>query len=160
MDGRDIKLDLFDDDLTVFVRNEESLQVFLDATANFGKCTRFTLNFGATEMLFSWNPVFTPLGQTISKIEIKKAVKILWVFFTYDRQRRWKLNFKETIESIKSKHPLSKWYNLTIIGRIQISKTILIIMYRAGSICIEKEVTTEVSRIIFEFIWKESDKVK
>jgi len=41
VDGREIKLELFDDDLTVFVRNEESLHEFLDATANFGKCTGF-----------------------------------------------------------------------------------------------------------------------
>ena len=34
------------------------------------------------------------------------------------------------------------------------------IMYRAGSICINKEVITEVSKIIFEFIWKGKDKVK
>ena len=71
MDGREIKLELFDDDLTVFVRNEESLHEFLDAIPNFGKCTGLSLNFDKTEMLFLWNPVFLPLGQTISKIEIK-----------------------------------------------------------------------------------------
>ena len=35
---------------------------------------------------FLGNPVFSPLGQTISKIEIKKAMKILGMFLTYDRQ--------------------------------------------------------------------------
>ena len=50
---REIKLELFADDLTVFLRNEESLYEFLDAIANFGKCTGLTLNFDKTEMLFS-----------------------------------------------------------------------------------------------------------
>ena len=33
-------------------------------------------------------------------------------------------------------------------------------MYRAGSICIDKDVVTEANRIIFDFIWKWKDKVK
>ena len=33
-------------------------------------------------------------------------------------------------------------------------------MYRAGSICIDKEVITEANKIIFDFIWKGKDKVK
>lgn len=37
-----------------------------------------TLNFDKTEMLFflGTHAVFSPLGQTISKIEIKKAKKL------------------------------------------------------------------------------------
>ena len=63
---------------------------------------------------------------------------------------------------LKTKLQLWKWRNLTIIGRIQIVKTFVIplIMYRAGSICIDKEVVTEANRIIFDFIWKGKDKVK
>ena len=33
-------------------------------------------------------------------------------------------------------------------------------MYRAGSICIDKEVITEANKIIYNFIWKGKDKVK
>ena len=52
--------------------------------------------------------------------------------------------------------------NLTIIGRIQIVKTFVIplIMYRAGSICIDTDVITEPNRIMFDFIWKGKDKLK
>ena len=49
-----------------------------------------------------------------------------------------------------------------MIGRIQIVKTFVIplMMYSAGSICIDKDVVTETNRIIFDFIWKGKDKVK
>ena len=89
-------------------------------------------------------------------------MKILGVYFSYDRSLRHKLNFKEIIDAIKTKLQLWKWRNLTIIGRIQIVKTFVIplIMYRAGSICIDKDVVTEANRIIFDFIWKGKDKVK
>ena len=75
---------------------------------------------------------------------------------------RRKLNFKKTIDSIKTKLTMWKWRNLMIIGRIQIVRTIVILMsmYRAGTICIDKEVITGVSRIIFEFIWKGREKIK
>ena len=33
-------------------------------------------------------------------------------------------------------------------------------MYRAGSICIDKDVVTQADRIIFDFIWKGKDKDK
>ena len=66
------------------------------------------------------------------------------------------------IDAIKTKLQLWRWRNLTIIGRIQIVKTFVIpmLMYRAGSICIDKELIIEANRIIFDFIWKGKDKVK
>ena len=67
VDRREIKLELFAD-LTVFLRNEESLYEVLDANTNVGKYTGLSLNFD------------------FKKIEIKKSVKILGVSFTYSRQ--------------------------------------------------------------------------
>ena len=88
--------------------------------------------------------------QSIMNIDVKRAVKTLGVYFTYDRSLRHKLNFKEIIEAIKTKLQLWKWRNLTIIGRIQIVKTFVIpgplIMYRAGSICIDQDVVTEAGK--------------
>ena len=100
--------------------------------------------------------------RSIANIEIKEAVKIPGVYFTNKRRPRQKLNFKETIDAIKTKLHFWKWRNLTIIGRIQIVKTFAIpmFMYRAGSICVDKEVITEANKIIFNFIWKGKNKVK
>ena len=86
-------------------------------------------------MLLLGNSVMVPAqDQSITNIEVKRAVKILGVHFTYYRSLRHKLNFKEIIDAIKTKLQLWKWRNLTIIGRIQIVKTFVIplILYRAG----------------------------
>ncbi len=55
-----------------------------------------------------------------------------------------------------------RWRDLTIIGRIQIVKTfiILIILYRASMICLDKKLVNEANKIIFNFVWKGRDKVK
>ena len=122
-----------------------------------------TINFDKTEILVLWNSAVVPIqDRNIANIEIKEAVKILGVFFTYNRPLRQTLNFTEMIDAIKTKLHFWKWRNLTIMGRIQIVKTFAIpmLMYRAGSICIDKEVITEANKIIFSFIWKGRDKVK
>ena len=75
----------------------------------------------------------------------------------YDRPLRRKLNFDEITKTIKD-----KWRDLTIIGRIQLVKTVIIptFLYRASLICMDKEFVNEVNKIIFDFIWKGKDKVK
>ena len=129
----------------------------------FGNCTGLTINFDKTEILVLGNsPVVPTQDRSIANIEIKEAGKILGVYFTYNRPLRQKLNFTEIIDAIKAKLHFWKCRNLTIIGRIQNVKTfaIPVLMYRVGSICMDKEVMTEVNKIIFNFIWKGKDKVK
>ena len=64
----------------------------------FGICTGLTINFDKTEILVLGNsPVVPTQDRSITNIEIKEAVKILGVYFTYNRPLRQKLNFTEII---------------------------------------------------------------
>ena len=74
--------------------------------------------------------------------------------------RLWrKINFDETLKTIKERLNCWNWRNLTVLGRIQIIKSFvtLVFMCRAGLVCSHKEI---VNKIIFNFIWKGKDKVK
>ena len=51
-DGEEIKLEIFADDLTGFVRNEQSFNRFLDTVEEFGKCSGLHINYDKTEILF------------------------------------------------------------------------------------------------------------
>ena len=95
-------------------------------------------------------------------ITAKKAIKILGVHFTYDQTLWRKLNFDETLKTIKERLNCWNWRNLTVLGRIQIIKyfVIPVFMYRAGLVCSHKEIVKEVNKIIFNFIWKGKGKVK
>ena len=133
VDGIEIELELFADDLTVFLRNDGSLRHLLALISKFGICSGLVINFDKTEMFILGNSVLAPAqDQSIMNIDVKRDVKILGVYFTYDRRLRHKLNIKEIIDAIKTKLQLWKWRNLTIIGRIQIVKTFVLplIMYR------------------------------
>ena len=164
VDGIDIKLQIFADDLTGFVRNEQSFNRFLDIIEEFGECSGLRINYDKTEILFLGNqlPKHVNDGTEIRKAKVKRAVKILGVHFTYDVALKQKLNFDEIMHSIKENLKLWRWRNLTVIGRIQIVKTFVIpiIMYRAGLISLDKEVIKEANSIIYDFIWKGKDKVK
>ena len=126
VDGEEIKLEIFADDLTGFVRNEQSFNRFLDTVEEFGKCSGLHINYGKTEILFLGIQTQTSGNEEfeIRKAKVKRAVKMLGVHFTYDVALKQKLNFEEIIHSIKGKLKLWRWRNLTVIGRIQIIKTV------------------------------------
>ena len=165
VDGQEIKLGLFADDLTGFLKNDKSLIKFLELVLLFGKCSGLVINHDKSEILLLGNSFPAPpnLNHTPFKdLKIKISVKILGIYFTYDHRLRRKLNFDEITKTIKDKLRIWKWRDLTIIGRIQLVKTFIIptFLYRASLICMDKEFVNEVNKIIFDFIWKGKDKVK
>ena len=95
-------------------------------------------------------------------ITIKKAIKILGVYFMHNQFLWKKLNFEETLKSINEKLRFWNWRNLTILGLIQIVKTfaVPILKYRAGLVCMHKDIIMEANKILFNFIGKGKDIVK
>ena len=147
VDGQEIKLGLFADDLTGFLKNDKSLIKFLELVLLFGKCSGLVINHDKSEILLLGNSFPAPpnLDHTPFKdLKMKISVKILGVYFTYDRRLRRKLNFDEFTKTIRDKLRIWKWRDLTIIL----------------SICMDKEFVNEVNKLIFDFIWKGKDKVK
>ena len=166
VDGQDVKLGLFADGLTGFLKNDKSLIKFLELVLLFGKCSGLVINHDKSEILLLGNSFPAPpspnLNHTPFKdLKIKVSVKILGVYFTYDRLLRRKRNFHEITKTIKDKLRIWKWRDLTVIGRVQLVKTFIIptFLYRASLTCMDKEFVSEVNKIIFDFIWKGKDKV-
>ena len=60
VDGTELKLELFADDLTAFLRNDKSLRVFLEVVIKFGNFTGLTINFEKTEILVLGNSAVVP----------------------------------------------------------------------------------------------------
>ena len=165
--NEEIKLEMFADDMTAFLRDHTSLDTLLNMVDSFSLHSGLKINFEKTEVLFLGNDQKSTTETVISlarnrKITAKKAIKILGVHFTYDQTLWRKLNFDETLKTIKERLNCWNWRNLTVLGRIQIIKyfVIPVFMYRAGLVCSHKEIVKEVNKIIFNFIWKGKDKVK
>jgi len=165
VDKEEIKLEMFADNVTAFVRNRRSLETLLWNTDLFNKCSGLEINSEKTECIFLGNQVSLAAMDVISSknIRIKDTVKILGVYVTYNESQRKKFNFDEILKSIKEKLQRWKWRDLTILGRIQIVKTFVItlFMYRASLIFVQKDTVIEVNKLLFfQFIWKGKDKVQ
>ena len=164
VDTEEIKLGLFADDLTGFLKNNNSLEIFLELVEAFGECSGLRINHEKTEVMLLGNRERLSLRNDteIKNIKIKHSVNILGVHFTYDSRTKRKLNFDEIVTSVKQKLHIWRWRDLTIFGRIQIVKTFIIPIFlnRVNMVCCDQEFVTEVNKIIFDFIWKGKDKVK
>ena len=165
VDNEEIRLSLFADDLTGFLKDDFSLINFLKLMEDYGSCSGLKINNEKSEIMLLGNRAYTlqkDYAVTGTNLKIKKAVKILGMNFTYNLRAKQKLNVDELITSIQQKLRIWRWRDLTIIGRIQIVKTFIIpiFLYRASLISVNKEFVKDVNKIVFDFIWKGKDKVK
>ena len=153
--NKEIKLEMFADDMTAFLRDHASLETLLNMVDSFSLHSGLKINFEKTEVLFLGNDQKSTTETVISlarnrNITAKKAIKILGVHFTYDQTLWRKLNFDETLKTIKEKLNCWNWRNLTVLGRIRIKSFVIpVFMYRAGLVCSHKEIVKEVNKIVF-----------
>lgn len=165
VDKEEIKLEIFADDLTSFLRDRTSLNALFETIDCFSSCSGLKVNYEKTEAMWlgNHNPNPPRLASCSDRnITVKKVIKILGIHFTYNQTLWKKLNFDEVLKSISEKLHFWNWRNLTILGRIQIVKTFVvpIFMYRAGLVCMHKDIIKETNKILFNFIWKGKDRVK
>ena len=107
-----IKLEIFADDMTAFLRDHASLDTLLNMADSFS----LHFNFKKTEVLYLGNDQESTMETVISfarnrNITAKKAIKILGVHFTYDQTLWRKLNFDETLKTIKERLNCWNWRN-------------------------------------------------
>ena len=155
-----IKLSLFADDLTCFLRDKSSCTSLFDVLESFGECSGLKVNHEKTEILALGNNTLEDVD--LVKHNICGAIKILGVYFGYDIKQRDSLNFKKTLKEIKKSINMWKWRGLSLLGRIQIIKTFAIpkLMYRASVIPISQDLIEEANSLFYGFIWNGKDKVK
>ena len=127
VDGKENKLELFADDLTALLLNDNSLFNFFELLKSFGECSGLKINHDNSGIMLLGDYAHSSLNHSLFKsVKIKASVKILGIHFTYDYRIKQKMNFDELINSIKDKLRIWRWRDLTIIGRIQIVKTFII----------------------------------
>ena len=158
--GETIKLSLFADDMTCFLRDKASYTSLFGILETFELCSGLRVNHEKTEILALGKIVLHE--KDFAKHNLCKMIKILGIYFGYDEKQRNDLNFRQTLKSIKKSIHMWKWRNLSLLGKIQIVKTFAIpkFMFRASVISIPKELVKEANFIFYNYIWNGKDKVK
>ena len=156
---QEIKLTVFADDMTTFLKDDQSVEKLLHVLNDFGRCSGLNLNESKLEACYLGTS--SPADFQLN-VDIKSCIEILGIFFSYDKKDAAKLNFESILKSLKKKLNLWKWRSLTVLGRVQIVKTFAIskFLYRASQLPLSSEIIKSANKIIYDFIWKGKDKVK
>jgi len=157
--NKDIKLSLYADDLSIFLKNLASLKELKKTLKLFNNISGLKYNCEKTEIL--------PLGRcttpsdTLGLIWKDKKIKILGVIFNkveiVDQE-----NYSIILNKLKNKLNMWKMRGLSLIGKIQIIKAYGVsqILYITNMVGCSQEFLNEVNRIIFGFLWNGKDKIK
>ena len=153
-----IKIALFADDVTLFLRNEEDMMHALTVFQHFSVFSGLEINRSKSEAMWLGslkNNVNTHLGFTW-----KKKIKILGVYFACDKSASLvDENWLRRLENIK--RTIHSWEkrNLSVLGKIIVLKTFLLsqFIYIMQAFTLPTQVITEIDRLLFRFIWRKKD---
>ena len=107
-----VKLTLFVDDMTCFIRDIRSYSNLFETLRAFGAISGLKVNKDKTEALALGNSGSLWEGHLVIN-NLCDIIKILGVYFGGDAKKREELNFWKTLESIKKTINLWKWRRLS-----------------------------------------------
>lgn len=152
-----VKLSLFADDMTAFTPDEASIRFLFSTISKFSSISGLTINHSKTEGLILGNAS----KPTDFNIKWVSNIKITGVFFGKDSNEINKLNFDPIIQKIESK--LSEWKNrdLSILGRVMITKTLAVsqLIFMMNMCVVPTYVLKKIQSMIYKFIHKGPDKI-
>ena len=151
---------LYADDLTLFVKDSNSINRLQDIFNEFEKISGLKMNKGKT--YFVWmgrdneNPEIPLFGKLV------QHVKILGIYFTLDWKVKEEMNYKEILSKIKRLLGWWKQRDLTLTGKVHLMKTYALskLNYVSSLLAVPNWVMAEIEKITFEFLWKGKDRVK
>ena len=156
----EIKLVIFADDMTSFVRDKLSHRTLFDTIDLFSTSSGLKVNHDKTEILLLGNMEVN--SSELGVNEISKVIKILGVHFTFNHSLFYKLNFESIEKSLRGLLKSWSWRGLTLLGKIQVIKSFAVpkILYRVVLISNKKEFIKKINTLLYSFVWKGKDKVK
>ena len=124
--GLQIKVIMFADDTTFFLKDIHSLKKLENIISIYEKFTSLQLNNEKSEIAWLGPNNGLPAPSVPYKwIDLtRECIKILGIYFTYNAILHSKYNFDNTIERFKSTLRHWKLRNLTLYGKVTIVKTL------------------------------------
>ena len=150
----------FADDLSCFLNDEESVTSLFNLLQWFHNVSGLKVNTSKTEALRlgSWkNRKDKPFGIKWPA----EPIKIVGIHFSYDKKWATTLNFAKPMENFERTLNMWKQRNLTIIGKIQIVKSLALskLIYLIRITSVPANILIQVNRKMFNFIWSGHDRV-
>ena len=153
--NHEVKTTMYADDTTVFLRDTESISHLLKLLDQFKTVSGLEVNASKTEAMW--------LGQWKNRRDTPFNISwpvdpicALGVFFSYDATKAAKLNFDEKLRSMEKILNIWKNRKLTLIGRINIVKTLALskLIFNSSNLSSPNYLSGAVNNMIFNFIWE------
>ena len=149
----EIKISQYADDTNGILDGIVSARAFLEILRKFECCSGLKVNKEKTEAMWLGNERSsnrTPLG-----IKWVKTIKLLGIYVSYNDEDTTKKNLEEKLKSVRQTLSLWRMRNLTLTGKILISKSLIIskFVYSLSVLSIPETFIKIIEKIIWNFIW-------
>lgn len=149
---KEFKLSQFADDTSIFLKNKSMVGRILNKISLFSNASGLSLNIKKCELL----PIHECPDSTIEQINVVSEVKYLGITISKNLIRREDVNVSSHITDVKKS--LSRWLSrdLTIFGRIILSKAegISKLIYPCHSLYVSPKNIKKANSVIFQFLWR------
>ena len=152
---KEIKTSMYADDTTVFVSDTVSIEHLLNMLEKFRSISGLQVNTSKTKVLWlsSWKDRHdTPFNFNWPY----DPTCALGVFFSYNTLKADKLNFDDKLRSMEKVLNIWKCRKLTLIGKINIVKTLALskLIFNSSNLYLPPHVIDAANKMIFDFIWE------
>ena len=147
---KEIKISMYADDTTVFVRDIDSITHLLNLLEKFASISGLQINTSKTEAL--WLGLWKDRQDTPFNFNYpQNPICAQGLLPEAD-----KLNFNDKVHNMEKVLNTWKRKKLTLIGRINIVKTLALskLIFNASNLYVPPHVIGEANKLIFNFIWE------
>ena len=140
------------DDTTLFLRDRDQLPKAIELVEQFSSASGLKLNISKCELL----PLHECDETSIDNVPIKNVVKYLGIHMTRNLLVRQHLNFNERIKKTRNIFNLWLQRDLTLYGRVLLSKAegLSRFVYPSLSLFVNDSTANVINKLFLDFIWK------
>ena len=156
---KELKLSQLADDTTIFLKDKHQISIAIDLINKFSNASGLRLNMSKCEIL----PIHECEHSSFENIPVKNSIKYLGIYITKNHITRQHLNFSNRIKKTTSIFNLWLQRDLSIHGRVLLSKAegLSRFIYPSQSLFVNNLTATQINKMFSNFIWKNrSHKVK
>ncbi len=150
--GREIIITHLADDTTLFLKNSDQIPLALNTIKLFSNASGLLLNVHKCELM----PVKQLSVSSICNVQVKETITYLGIVISKNPKLRCDLNFLPILE--KTKRKSNQWLqrDLSLKGRILLSKAegISRLTYAAISLEPDKAICKKIDQQLCNFVWK------
>ena len=151
--NQEIKLCSYADDLTNFLADSQSVLNLFCELERFSRYSGLRCNVDKTEAMKLGCSNMNHGNEL--QIKMVDVMKVTGVYFSFDKEKQQKENYKEINENLRKLLKLWKQRGISLIGRVQIIKTFAFSKIRFITNFVEPSpaFVTEFNEIVKDFLW-------